>query len=67
MAAAMVGLVLVVSAALIGLDYWRERNWAIANAQIAMGRFSQLLLDRFDALSAEAANPLTSWRRSRPS
>ena len=58
LAGGMIAIILLASTALIGRDYWRARQRALANAEASVGAFSQLLLDRFDALSADAASPL---------
>ena len=58
LAGGMIGVILITSAALIGLSYWQERTRAIANADVSMGAFSQLLLDRFNTLSSDATTPL---------
>lgn len=51
LAATTVSLILIVSAALIGLNYYRSRNAAIEGAKSDMRVFSGRLVDRFNALS----------------
>jgi adenylate cyclase len=48
-----VALILIVSAALIGLNYYRSRAAAIENAETSMRVFSARLVERFNALSGQ--------------
>jgi adenylate cyclase len=50
-----VALILVVSATLIGLNYYRSRAAAIADAKVSMNVFSERLVERFNALSNQTS------------
>lgn len=56
--ASMVALLIVVSATLIGLDYFRARAAALDSAEVAMQAFSGRLVDRLAAMSADAVTPV---------
>jgi adenylate cyclase len=49
----MVLLIVLVSTALVGLNYYRARTSAIENAKIEIGIFSDRLVDRFNVLSGQ--------------
>ncbi|OAP41392.1 adenylate cyclase [Sinorhizobium glycinis] len=51
----MVAILVVVSATLVGLDYRRARNAAIANAEANMGAFVDRLVDRLGMLSGDTS------------
>ncbi|MCV3243711.1 adenylate/guanylate cyclase domain-containing protein [Mesorhizobium sp. ZC-5] len=51
--ATMVSLIVLVSAALVGFDYYRARNSAIEDAKAEMRIFSDRLADRFGVLSGQ--------------
>ena len=50
----MVAMLIVVSAALVGLDYRRARNAAIEDTKVSMRVFADRLVDRFGVLSGDA-------------
>lgn len=50
---AMVALIIVVSTALVGLDYRRARNTAIEDTKASMRVFADRLVDRFGVLSGD--------------
>jgi adenylate cyclase len=52
----MVSLIMLVSSALVGFDYYRARNSAIDDAKAEMRIFSDRLVDRFNVLSGETVS-----------
>jgi adenylate cyclase len=50
---AMVAMLVIVSAALVGLDYRRARNTAIEDTKASMRVFADRLVDRFGVLSGD--------------
>jgi adenylate cyclase len=58
LAATTVSLILIVAAALIGLNYYRARNAAIDDAKAGMRVFSERLVERFNALSDQTTTSI---------
>lgn len=52
---AMAALLIIVSSALVGLDYWRARDAAIVDAEADMRAFADRLVDRLGILSGSTA------------
>ncbi|WP_394891589.1 adenylate/guanylate cyclase domain-containing protein [Mesorhizobium sp. AaZ16] len=52
----MVSLIILVSLALVGFDYYRARNSAIDDAKAEMRIFTDRLVDRFNVLSGETVS-----------